>query len=222
MSTPKQGPSPAKPTEPSSSVDKMFLAKALLLVCALQFFALSYFIYDKKKNRPVQPPNDTVLGVVTKGTSANTDNHFQGNAGPWGELEYVRINIVSPEDYLPAQLKNMPPTQWHFAGYDSEKLASLIRSCNLPADQQAELLDQQKWTVSGNDIILTPAKELVLGLPSSARSQLYSVLAQNPANRSQQWPYTFRQNGFEEWFENSGVSLPNQALIKKLTYQRGN
>jgi hypothetical protein len=47
------------------------------------------------------------------------------------------------------------------------------------------------------------------------------VLAESPTNDFQVWPYTFRPGAFDEWFENSGVSAAQQALIKRLTYQRG-
>lgn len=211
------------PQEAVSDSGTVTVIKGLLLVCAIQFLVLAYFVYQKKRT-PQPPPASNVLSIPTKagGPSDNPhDNYFKGTAGRWGELEYVRINIVSPDDFLAADVDAIPPTQWRFGGYDIARLSNFLRTCKLTQEQQTELLQTGNWAVSDQGVTIVPSEKLVLGLSPEARQQIYAVLAETPLNDYQVWPYTFRPNGFEEWFQNSGVSAQSQALIKRLTYRRG-
>ena len=223
---PTRPPNQPAPGEESSesftATSLMRLAKFLLLICALQFIGLSYMIYQKKKAGPPpeQPVRSSVLSVSTKADKPR-EYSLKGKPGPWGELEYVRINIVSPDDFLPGSGQSIPKTRWHFGGYNADKLTAFFQSCDLTPEQLAELLRPIGWSVSAEGISITPSEQLVLGMSSEARGQIYSVLAETAANDFQVWPYTFRPGAFDEWFENSGVSVGQQALIKKLTYQRG-
>jgi len=217
--TAERPPPEKEAEEPLKSSSMVTVIKGLLLVCALQFFVLSYFVYQKKSRQP-DPARPS--GVVSIATRANAPDQYQmGKPGPWGELEHVRINIVSPDDFLPAQASNLPQTEWRFGGYTGEKLAGFFQTCALTPEQKAELLNPAIWSATADMMLLRPGEKLVLGLSPEARSQIYTVLAEIPGNDFQNWPFTFRRDGFDEWFQNSGVSGRNQALIKKLTYQRG-
>jgi hypothetical protein len=196
---------------------------ALLLLCVLQFLALVYF-WREKQMSPAAPEESPAWQRVIRAPTAKAapqETFFQGQPGPWGDVEYLRINIVSPDDLLPVDPKRFPPTTWHFSGVTAEQLSAFIQSCDLTPAQRTEMLNQKAWSITNNLITITPSEQLILGLAPTARSRIYGVLAESPDNDFQTWPFTYQRHGFNEWFDNSHVSPATLKLLRSLMYERG-
>src|SRR5687767_9122364 len=52
-----------------------------------------------------------------------------GNPGPWGNLEYVRIDIEIPDHF--ANPDQAEPTDWFFRGFTRDKALDVLKKCRL-------------------------------------------------------------------------------------------
>jgi hypothetical protein len=192
--------------------------RLLLAICLLQFALLLCLIMANRQLSNSLKAS-SVIGVTT--TTNRQEPVFYGKSGPWGDLKYVRITIEPPDEFVPVDDRVFEKTRWHFAGYQRSQLADLFNACDLTPAQRAGLLDTNTWSDAINDIVVTPSDRLILELSEAARTKIYSVLAESVLNDFQYWPFTFRLDGFDEWFQRSGVSDATRALVRRLTYRRG-
>lgn len=154
-------------------------------------------------------------------STASRDPYFAGHPGPWGELEYVRINIEPPDDFVTADETPETRTCWFFAGHTRAQVEAVFAACALPPPVQAALRDTSQWTEEAGGVQVVPAAEAVLALPPDARAQLYSLLARDQRNDLQALPFVYRQGGLEDWLSRSGLESNTLALVKQLVYPRG-
>ena len=194
------------------------LTRLLLLVCAIQFLLLAVMTYGPWRS----PPKPTVWPSHRAALSATPrEPYFKGKPGPWGELEYARINLEPPDEFVPTETNAFGPTHWFFERYTHESLSAFFSRCELSAVQQAELTNAASWVDETNGIVVAPGDDLVLGLSETARSQIYSLLAKSEINEFYCWPFKFREDGFDAWFERSQLSPGTLALLRQLVYTRG-
>lgn len=187
------------------------LTLLLLFVCLLQFFLLA-----KKFNSPAQPSS-----VLPETATNSAEPYFRGHAGPWGDLVFMRISIEPPADFLPSDKDAFGPTHWYFAGYSPEKLREFFNGCGLPPNQLAALTNGSAWDNQPDGVLITPNDELVISLNESARKKIYSALAVSQINKLQFWPFKSQAKDSDEWFAGAGLSSQTLALVRKLTYRRG-
>jgi hypothetical protein len=153
--------------------------------------------------------------------AALAESAFKGHPGPWGELEFTRINLEPPDEFVDGLAAPAKTTRWHFDAYTRFQLKALFEGADLTSAQRAELLNTAAWEEDENGITVTPSDRLVLGINPQARLQIYSVLAESPRNDYHRWPCVFRGGGLDDWFRNSGLSDATLALLRQLVYKRG-
>jgi hypothetical protein len=194
---------------PSLAVAGVVLAGLLVLVVSR---------LDRGSRAPLVPP-----GPVAGPAAAADDSvrWFRGKPGPWGELEYVRINIERPDEYVAVDTGPLSDTVWQFIGMKESQVLELFAAAPLTPAQRTHLAEKSRWQSLTNGIAVTPGSEVILGLSPPARQKIYGVLAQFPVNSFQHVPFTSRADEFEEWFARSGLSPATLALAKRLVYQRG-
>lgn len=193
--------------------------RLLLGLCLLQFLLLGWLtLHLRQSGAAVQSPPHREPNARA---SAYPDPVLHGHPGPWGNLEYIRITIEPPDEFVPVDDRTFEKTRWVFGGHTPEQVARLFKACDLTPAQRAELSNPAIWIEATNGVVVTPSPRLILELSSPARTQLYKTLAQDGRNDFQMWPYTFRQGGFEAWFWHSGLSDATIALVKRLVYLRG-
>jgi hypothetical protein len=140
--------------------------------------------------------------------------------GPWGDLEYSRVMIEPPEEFLASDYV-APPTRWNFAGFDEARLEQLWRQAGLDDRQLKAVRDPVRREVDATGIVLKPDDKLVRGLSPESRATIYNVLAQLPDNLIQTEPFRFRAEMLDEWFADSAISAEVVAQIRSLLYRRG-
>ena len=146
---------------------------------------------------------------------------YKCKPGPWGELEYSRIVIEPPEEFIP--LDYVPePVRWNFSGFTPAQLRQLWAKAELNEAQRQALQDPATQEISAEGIIVHPADELVQGLSPQSRARIYFTLSQLPGNPLQAEPFRFRADMVDEWFDASKVSARLVTAIRRLLYPRGN
>jgi hypothetical protein len=141
--------------------------------------------------------------------------------GPWGEVEYVRIVIEPPDEFMASDY-NAAPDTWNFPGFDDARLEQLWQQAALDPDQLRALRHPRIREASATGIVLRPGQTLVAGLGTESRAIIYNTLAHLPGNSLQNDPFRFRAEMVDEWFVESGLSQEVIARIRQLLYRRGN
>ncbi|MBS0633257.1 MAG: hypothetical protein JSS11_15205 [Verrucomicrobia bacterium] len=143
--------------------------------------------------------------------------------GPWGELQYSRLLIEPPDEFVTAHDLQPDELKWVFKGYTPEKLHELWQHAELSDAQITELTAHIVNPGEPDSITIKPTGEFILGLSTKSRTVLYSALSEFPENPSQNEPFRFRagKGATDEWFSNSGLSPETIKLVTGLLYQRG-
>lgn len=142
--------------------------------------------------------------------------------GPWGELQYSRLLIEPPDEFVGSALKDVGELRWFFRGYSPEMLTHLWRSAGLSDPQVAELERHSSVLANPGGIQVEPPFDLVQNLTPAARGTIYAVLAAFPENGAQNEPFRFRADSADEWLADSPLSPESIALVRRLLYRRGN
>ncbi len=158
--------------------------------------------------------------------ATNSPTPFNGsfvplNPGPWGDLEYVRMNIEIPEEFLSVRSDEKLDRRWFFGGASPGQLAQFLSGAELNEGQRKELLDQSRWQVQTNGIYVTPSRETVFSLSPLARQKIYDGLSQFRENVAHQEAFTFVAAEFDGFCKDCGVKPEILALVKKLSYPHG-
>ena len=140
--------------------------------------------------------------------------------GPWGQLEYTRVLIEPPEDFVPPFYTTPQPLRWVFKNYTTAALDTLWQQAGLTPAQSTALNDPSRRTTNGSDLVLAPPAETVLGLAPAARATIYAVLATFPENVPQRDPFRARVDAIEDWFEGDLLPAEIVALTRQLLYPR--
>jgi hypothetical protein len=168
--------------------------------------------------RTARPPAGPAPAVATRPAPMPTGRTFYSHPGPWGDLEYVRIAIEPPEEFISLDSPDAGPPRWFFRNATREQLLELFRSVDLSGSQMAALLESARWEQAADGWWVAPGSDLVLGLSPPARQRIYSVLAQFPENVPQRTAFAFNPVFIDERFERSGLSPQTVERCRSLLY----
>ncbi len=160
------------------------------------------------------------LSTSPEGQHVASGEHAPGGATPkpWGHLLITPMVLDRPDEFFDAKNAPAPAVHWCFPHYSIPQLTDLIRSCDLTDTQKASLLDTNRWQHGTNGWRIQPALEVVSDMSEFAREKIYSVLAGCPEN-PQCFPFTCREDRFDEMFEGCELSPEKVAMIRKLCYR---
>jgi len=136
-------------------------------------------------------------------------------------LEYSRILIEPPEEFIISNYTQPDALSWFFKGYSESSLSALWESAGLDPAQRRQLDDPSRREIRPDAIVVRPKRELVIGLSPASRAKIYTVLAEFPENSKRQEPYRLRTDDAANWFEGSGVSAETIALTKAVVLSSG-
>jgi hypothetical protein len=170
----------------------------------------------KPENAPLQEPQEAVAGAVV--SNGRTE---PGTSGPWGQLEYTRIAIELPEEFV-----FVPPStddrtiRWFFKGYTEDQVVALFESIDLE-DSLLDHLKAAPYEPAPDGVWVTPSDEVILKLKPEARAKLYSILIGFQENSLFIDPFCYRPALLDERIERSGLSERSLELFKSLLYHHG-
>ena len=136
----------------------------------------------------------------------------------WGTLTETTIMLDRP---LGAFERERPTeVRWSFPTTSAAELRTIIRSAGLREKQQARLLDESRWQVVTNAIIVRPPLDLVRDMAEMPRQRLYTILARQSENPSQQFPFVFRGE-FDDWVGSCNVSEKLLRQMRRMVFKKG-
>ena len=190
----------------------------LAIVCLIQFGLLAMLVFGRRHDSGVhfQPPV-----MATTANAIPQEPYLHDHPGLWGNLEYARISLEPPDQFVPTEANFFGPTRWFFEGYTPATLAEFFNQCGLPPAQLAELTNSSAWSERADGVLVLPGDNLVLALDEPARKKIYSALARSRENTLHLWPFKSRSASLDTWFGDAGLSDETLALLKKLVYRRG-
>jgi hypothetical protein len=137
----------------------------------------------------------------------------------WGTLTETTIMLDRPlaafERERPAEIR------WSFPTTSATELRNIIQSAGLREKQQARLLDESRWQVASNAIVVRPPMDLVRDMAALPRQRLYTILARHAENPSQQFPFVFRGE-FDDWVGGCNVSEKLLREMRRMVFKKGN
>lgn len=140
-------------------------------------------------------------------------------AKPWGDLEIMPLVLDRPDEMFDAKDAPAPPICWNFPGHTAPQLVDFIRSCDLTDAQRTSLLDTNRWEPRAQGWRIWPTLDVVKEMSEAAREKIYSVLAQSPDN-PQCFPFTCREERFDEIFAGCDLAPDKVALVRRLCYRK--
>lgn len=146
---------------------------------------------------------------------------WKSRPGPWGDLEVRTVYLEAPDALLAAVAKPNAVTRWVFEQMSESGVRDLLQKHGVPAPMIVRLFDPAGRSVSDNVVKLYPTVEELASLPMAARSSLYRELAKSPANEYQRDPVYILGGDLDEWLSDSGLSIQQTALFRRLLWKRG-
>ncbi|PTX95522.1 hypothetical protein [Opitutus sp. ER46] len=145
-----------------------------------------------------------------------------GHPGPWGQLEYARILLEPPEEFVADDAAQDGIRPWLFKGYSDAMLATLADAAHLTSAQREFLTAPTHRESHPEGILLHPEADFIIGLSPDSRAHLYAVLAQWPENFSQANPFRLRIQDAPHWLDQAELPESVVTLTQQLFYSRGN
>ncbi|MDZ7619682.1 MAG: hypothetical protein U1E05_22000 [Patescibacteria group bacterium] len=170
--------------------------------------------------QPNRPPVARPAGISTGAAVANGRIEL-GKAGRWGRLEYTRIAIELPEEFVyvpPATADRM--VRWFFKGFTREQFVALVESIDMEGELREKLLAAPNES-EPDGIWVTPGDEVILALKPEARAALYSILVGFKENSLYVDPFCYRPSLLNERLERSGLTDQALGLFQSLLYPHG-
>jgi hypothetical protein len=208
--------SPAAAASSAPVVQMRFTRRMLLFLAVLlvgPWFLVGFLLIRSGPQQSKPPAAALVDSNETSLAEVST-----GKPGPWGVLEYARISLDLPEEYVFVPPSDQPPIRWFFKGYSKERALEFLKSAALSA-AQLETLRQAAWTEEADGAAVPPGDELILGLSPAARAKIYSLLVEFPQNSRQIDPVWFHRDLLDVRTKDSGLSDASMALFKRLLYR---
>lgn len=209
-------PTPDRPPLYAFTISRRAVAVLALIALAPWLFAAAWLGLPKwKASKAKQTPANPEI------SDSPNARAFRGRPGPWGELEYLRIAIEPPDEFIAAEAGGERPT-WFFDSYTHDRLLALFSRCPLTPAQREALTSPTAILGAEGGLVIQPDPEVVLSLTPKAREMIYLALAASPRNVTQQNAFVFRPELLEERLEGSGLTSESIVLLKNLLYRHGN
>ncbi len=143
---------------------------------------------------------------------ATRANHV---VGQWGELEYVKIVIAPPLEFVSDVMGGTDSTQWHLAAADASQLEAVLSQAGISPAERNRLLGTLEFDNLGG-CQCAPGMEFIRALEPEARKIIYTWLAASPINSPHSNAFRFCGESASEWLEDAG--LKDSTIERVLPY----
>jgi hypothetical protein len=141
--------------------------------------------------------------------------------GPWGDVQRQTILLEPPDDYLSSARFRSEELDWFVPVEGRTNFLQQLDSFDLLREQRAKLQDITHWRTTTNGWRYAPDSDLLFGLSSLARGQIYLLLSKYPKNIFHTNPFVLHDADADISLAGSGLTLETIRTVKQLLYKRG-
>ena len=199
----------------------LLVAICILVPVLVMAFAVTAFWLGTRTQRASPPTGVNTYAVPGASLGGDKTGLHRAAPGPWGDLEYQRISIEIPDEYLSVRLHESDVPRWFFKGHSTVALSRLFEEVGLSSREKSDLLNTNQWEVSAAGIYLKPSMETVLSLATESREKIYSVLAQFAQNPAQEQAFHWTADSADEALAGTDISKETLSLVRRLCYHHG-
>jgi len=160
-------------------------------------------------------------GPVAAAPKAMSSTKRHCKPGPWGEIEYFDLVTQPPDEFISASFFSDVHPRWVFKGFSKETLSELLAATDVTETQRKAIESSAESPAAGDQCVVKPPADLILGLSAKARARIYAVLAKFPENSAQRDPFIFRPSQINAWLAKSGLAPSTVELVEGLLYVHG-
>ncbi len=144
------------------------------------------------------------------------------SAGSWGDIEYTRITIAPPDEFLREMLPagGAKETTWFITDMTEETFTEFVDGLDLTDSQRTWLKDSLQTAPLVNGYKLHPDSEFIRTLSPSARAAIYHRLGETELNMAQERAYRFCGEP-DEWFADATLPEPIIERMQSMVYENG-
>lgn len=157
------------------------------------------------------------VGVGGGGGEA-TEGKVVLRPGPWGDLEYLPITIVAPQEILKVKDTETRKLRWYFEGTTPQRLAQVLQVAGISDEQRARLMSPSVLSAQAAGVTLDPVCETLAELDEPVLAALYGQLALSPMNAPARWELLARHL---ETFGEYGVSSAATKQLRRFSVPNG-
>ena len=150
--------------------------------------------------------------------SASSTEAIIDKPGPWGKLDFVRINIELPDHFI--DVENIDTNGWFFKGESEEQAIDTARRCGMTAPQ-LEMLRKAHSEFHDDGWHVFPSDDLITALSTGVRSKLYGLLANFEENTDQFYAFSYQPDSLPDLLKYSDLREETIDRFKALLYPQG-
>lgn len=159
--------------------------------------------------------------IIAQEGNLNPDSSFFTKQGPWGRLQCYYFYLEAPESVVSRAPTPDTQTRWRIPEDEYSEFERLISDTELSNDLVSPLFNP-RGVIRRNGIVnLFPSAALIEAMTQVDRQRIYSVLAGYPFNEFYEYPIFFLGGDVDAWAKDSGLREDLVAVIRHLSYQRG-
>ncbi|SKA78006.1 hypothetical protein SAMN02745166_00453 [Prosthecobacter debontii] len=149
------------------------------------------------------------------------DSSFFTKEGPWGKLQCYYFYLEAPDSVVSRAPTPDTQTRWRIPESEFTEFERLISDTELSNDLVSPLFNP-RGVIRRNGIVnLFPSSALLEAMNKIDRQRIYAKLASFPFNEFYEYPIFFLGGDVDSWAKNSGLREDLVAIIRHLSYERG-
>jgi hypothetical protein len=208
------------PEAPASQQHGIWVPRSLLVVHAVLLVLPWLVIAREVMPRTGRPPRGSAERGIAGRDSPEHDAGrpiTRGRRGVWGQLELAPIAISPPLEYIPDDPEPPASIDWYFPNTAQDDVERFLLGAGVGPAQVERLMGTAKAEARIAGVVLTPDRDIVLGLAPQARAHVYMRLAASELNPWQQHAFRFYGHP-DEWLAASLASSDTLKRVRPLLY----
>lgn len=144
-----------------------------------------------------------------------------GAEGPWGQLEYYPVYLEAADSMIEKFPLPNSRTRWAFPIAMKPSLAEFFKSAGIDRSFIDAMMNPTSLAETDTSIYVFPPQAMLETMPPGQRGTVYAELRKYPENEFHAEPVLITTGNIDDWFRSSDLKPNILALIKQMSYQRG-
>ena len=155
---------------------------------------------------------------VSRDGEQERSQRWVGVDGPWGRLEYARVTISPPLEYIEELDVSRVGSKWHFSDEQLSNFDRFLLELGVDQGVVEEILNCREPGAPG---VFAVTNEIVRRIPIEVRAKLYRHLMQDERNADQHNAFRFSGDSVDHWFANADLQPELIDRVKQLVFSNG-